>query len=464
MDAPGEVAVNGGQRMSRRLPVLSQRGQEAFDDIRGIVEPFLWEVAGVEDREHLLRELTRESVSVVLIDLRGSMQTTMSWLPAFCRRFPCLQLVAVIEKSQAEHPAHAGFLHGYFFDFCFAPIDPARLTFSIGHAWTMARMAGLQHADEVACGLESSDGDQLIGRSEAMQAVRRQIHRYAANHLPVLITGPTGTGKELAARAIHRQSDRADQPFVAVNCGTLSPNLIQSELFGHEKGAFTGASKRRIGWVEQAHGGTLFLDEIGDLPLDVQVNLLRFLQQAEIQRVGGETSVPVDARIIAATHVDLDRAVLEGKFREDLFFRLDVLPLAMPPLSERGADVLELANHYLVVFCEELGAKRKRFTPATEAAMLDYDWPGNIRELMNRVRRGVVLAEGNLVSLPEIKPEHDNDALIPTLAHARERAEKHVIAQAIAASGNNITDAAQLLDVSRCTLHRLIRKHGLSID
>lgn len=449
--------------MFRRLPMLSLRGPEAVEEVRRIAAPFFWEIVGVDDPDRLSRQIKRDRVRVALIDLRGAMQSAMSWLPAFCRQFPCLQLVAIIEKPQADNPAHASFLHAYFFDFCFAPIEPTRLTFSIGHAWTMARVADLHVANESACGL--GDGaHEMVGRSEAMQAVRRQVHRYAGNHLPVLITGPTGTGKELAARSIHHQSDRTDKPFVAVNCGTLSPNLIQSELFGHEKGAFTGASKRRIGWVEQAQGGTLFLDEIGDLPLDVQVNLLRFLQQGEIQRVGGDATIAVDARIIAATHVDLNRAVLEGSFREDLLFRLDVLPLEMPPLAERGADVLELAEHYLARFCDELGVKRKRLTPATEAALRTYAWPGNIRELMNRLRRGIVLADGNMVSLPEIKPHHEDENNFPTLARARELAERRVIAEAIARAGNNVTEAARLLDVSRCTLHRLIRKHDLSID
>ncbi|QGT78473.1 AAA domain-containing protein [Guyparkeria halophila] len=449
--------------MFRRLPMLSLRGPEAVEEVRRIAEPFFWEIVGVDDPDRLSRQVKRDQVRVALIDLRGAMQSAMSWLPAFCHQFPSLQLVAIIEKPQADNPAHASFLHAYFFDFCFAPIEPTRLTFSIGHAWTMARVADLHVASESACSLDG-EAHEMVGRSEAMQAVRRQVRRYAGNHLPVLITGPTGTGKELAARSIHHQSDRTDKPFVAVNCGTLSPNLIQSELFGHEKGAFTGATKRRIGWVEQAQGGTLFLDEIGDLPLDVQVNLLRFLQQGEIQRVGGDATIAVDARIIAATHVDLNRAVLAGTFREDLLFRLDVLPLEMPPLAERGADVLELAEHYLARFCDELGVKRKRLTPATEAALRTYAWPGNIRELMNRLRRGIVLADGNMVSLPEIRPHHDDDSNFPTLARARELAERRVIAEAIARAGNNVTEAARLLDVSRCTLHRLIRKHDLSID
>lgn len=465
MDMPKKTApMSSDSCMLRRLPMFSSRGQEAVDEVRGIAESFFWQIVGVEEPDHLRRQIKRDSVRVVLIDLRGAMQSAMSWLPTFCRQFPCVQLVAIIEKTQADNPAHASFLHAYFFDFCFAPIEPTRLTFSLGHAWTMARVADLHVASETACCLDGGGTNEIIGQSEAIQAVRRQVHRYAGNHLPVLITGPTGTGKELAARSIHRQSDRADKPFVAVNCGTLSPNLIQSELFGHEKGAFTGASKRRIGWVEQAQGGTLFLDEIGDLPLDVQVNLLRFLQQGEIQRVGGDSTVTVDTRIIAATHVDLNRAVLDGQFREDLLFRLDVLPLEMPPLAGRGSDVVELAHFYLERFCNELGVMRKRLSPATEASMRSYTWPGNIRELMNRLRRGIVLSDGNMVSLPEIEPHHDDESDFPSLAHARDLAERQVIAQAIAQAGNNVTEAARLLDVSRCTLHRLIRKHGMSVD
>lgn len=464
MDVPKDsLQMSGESCMFRRLPLLTVRGQEAIDEVRRIAEAFSWDIVGIEDPAQLRRQVKRNSVRVVLIDLRGAMHSAMSWLPSFSREFPYLQLVAIIEKMQADNPAHASFLHAYFFDFCFAPIEPTRLTFSIGHAWTMARVADLHAASEIACGLDGDGASELVGRSEAMQTVRRKVHRYANNNLPVLITGPTGTGKELAARSIHQQSDRAGKPFVAVNCGTLSPSLIQSELFGHEKGAFTGATKRRIGWVEQAHGGTLFLDEIGDLPTEVQVNLLRFLQQGDIQRVGGDTTVTVDARIIAATHVDLNRAVLDGKFREDLLFRLDVLPLAMPALADRGVDVLELAQFYMQRFCIELGVKRKRLSPATEAAMLTYAWPGNIRELMNRLRRGIVLADGQVVSLTEIKSHYKDQSEFPTLARAREDAEKRVIAEAIVRAGNNVTEAARLLDVSRCTLHRLIRKHGMSV-
>ncbi|MFN2381565.1 MAG: sigma 54-interacting transcriptional regulator, partial [Guyparkeria sp.] len=433
MDAARLEATESGQNeMVRRLPMLSLRGAEAVDEVRRIAGAFLWDIVGVEEPEQLRRAIKRDLARVALIDLRGAMQSAMSWLPAFIRQFPCLQLVAIIEKPQAENPAHAAFLHAYFFDFCFAPIEPTRLTFSIGHAWTMARVADMHLAGEAVCGLDGGSPDELVGRSEVMNVIRRHISRFARNHLPVLITGPTGTGKELAARSIHRQSERAEKPFVAVNCGSLSPGLVQSELFGHEKGAFTGAAKRRIGWVEQAQAGTLFLDEIGDLPADVQVSLLRFLQQGEIQRVGGEATIPVDARILAATHVDLQRAVVEGDFREDLYFRLDVLPLEMPPLAARGADVLELAQYYLERFCSELGVKRKRLSPATEAVMLDYDWPGHIRELMNRLRRGIVLADGMHVSLPEIETGNAQENALPTLAQARDAAERQAIIHAIA--------------------------------
>ena len=449
---------------SRLLPVLSLRGRDATEEVRQIAGSFLWDVVAVDSPEQLQRLLRRGGVRVALIDLRGAMQTTQSWLPGFIHEHPCLQLVALVERVQAEKAENASFLHAYFFDFCFTPIEPMRLTFSIGHAWTMAGVANLQFKGEsVCCGVASDD--ELVGGSDAMQAVRRAIKRYACTPLPVLITGPTGTGKELAARSIHAASERAGKPFVAVNCGALAPNLVQSELFGHEKGAFTGATRRRVGWVESAHGGTLFLDEIGDLPLDTQVSLLRFLQQGEFQRVGGETTIAADARIIAATHVDLAQAVLAGSFREDLLFRLDVLPLSMPPLSERGTDVLGLAQYFLERFCKELGVKRKRLSPSTEAAMLRYEWPGNIRELMNRLRRGIVLSDGPIVALPELENGTEtNDGGMNTLARAREKAEREAIAEAISRAGRNVTEAARLLDVSRCTLHRLIRKYDLSLD
>ncbi|MCL7743870.1 sigma-54 dependent transcriptional regulator [Guyparkeria hydrothermalis] len=451
-------------RTTRLLPMLSLRGPDASEEIRQIAGSFLWDVVAVDSPEQLQQLLRRGDVRVALIDLRGAMQTAMSWLPAFAREHPCLQLVALVERAQAENVENAAFLHAYFFDICFAPVEPMRLTFSIGHAWTMAGVASMQYADE-GCRLAVDETDELVGQSPAMAAVRRTIRRYAVTSLPVLINGPTGTGKELAARSIHRSSVRASQRFIAVNCGALTPNLVQSELFGHEKGAFTGASRRRIGWVEAANGGTLFLDEIGDLPLDTQTSLLRFLQQGEIQRVGGEATIPVDARIIAATHVDLADAVLNGDFREDLYFRLDVLPLAMPSLAHRGPDVLELAQYFLDRFCDELGVKRKRLAPATEAAMLSYDWPGNIRELMNRLRRGIVLADGPTVSLPDLEAlRTGEDNAIVTLAEARERADRDAIVTAIAQAGHNVSEAARLLDVSRCTLHRLIRKHGLAIE
>ncbi|MFP4640125.1 MAG: sigma-54 interaction domain-containing protein [Guyparkeria sp.] len=453
--------VISGLDRERRLPMLSLHGREAVDEVRRIVEPFYWKVIGVEDQEQLARRLRRDPVKVVLVDLRDALSFFTGWLPAFSREHPSVQFVAIVEKRVAENSQHAAFLHAYFFDLCFAPIEPTRLTFSIGHAWTMARVAETHLSGETSPPKEGADGDRLIGRSEVMQKVRRKIRRFADNDLPVLITGPTGTGKELAARSIHERSSRQEGGFVAVNCGALNPSLVQSELFGHEKGAFTGAGKRHVGWVELADGGTLFLDEIGDLPPETQVSLLRFLQQGEIQRVGGEATIAVDARIIAATHVELAKAVADGRFREDLFFRLDVLPLEMPSLVERGADVIELAQYYLERFSRELGVKTKRLSPATEGAILNYGWPGNIRELMNRLRRGIVLSDGPTVSLPELESSVENDAGMRSLAEIRDEAERNAIAQAVSRSGHNITEAARMLDVSRCTLHRLIRKHRL---
>ena len=230
----------------------------------------------------------------------------------------------------------------------------------------------------------------MVGVSAPMQAVFRNLRKIAAVDAPVLITGETGTGKELAARAIHERSRRSSGPFVAVNCAALPATLIQSELFGYERGAFTGAQRRKIGSIESANGGILFLDEIGDLSLDLQVNLLRFLEESAIQRVGSPKEIPVDVRVIAATHDDMERATAEGRFREDLYYRLNVLRLEMPMLRARGEDIEVLARFFFEKFRQETSHKVIGFSPEALQSMADYDWPGNVRELINRVRRATV--------------------------------------------------------------------------
>ncbi|NIQ10100.1 MAG: sigma-54-dependent Fis family transcriptional regulator, partial [Gammaproteobacteria bacterium] len=280
---------------------------------------------------------------------------------------------------------------------------------------------------------------------------------------PLLITGESGTGKELSALAIHERSRRNTGPFIAVNCAALPSTLIQSELFGYEKGAFTGAQHRKMGRIESAEGGTLFLDEIGDLPLDLQVNLLRFLQQNTIQRVGGKEEIPVNVRIIAATHVDLEQAVKEGRFREDLYYRLNVLQMKIPSLRDRDGDVEVLANYFFKRFSNEKHPRVKGFRKDTIRTMNSYNWPGNVRELINRVRRAMVMCDGSLITPRDFGLERRSSRrVLQTLAQARYNAERSAILAALRAEGHNISQAAKLLGTSRVTLHRLITKYELN--
>ena len=306
--------------------------------------------------------------------------------------------------------------------------------------------------------------DLLLGQSPAILEIRARLHQYGPIALPVMIFGETGTGKELAARALHELSGRPDGPFVAVNCGALPTNLVQSELFGHERGAFTGASQRRIGHFESAHGGTIFLDEIGDLPLDAQVNLLRVLQEGSLQRVGGSQPVSVDVRVIAATHVDLQNAAATGDFRTDLLFRLDVLRLQMPPLRKRGDDIELMAHHFLAEFRRAHPTMIARgFSPDARRSMAAYHWPGNVRELLNRVRRAAVVASAKLISEADLGLDTEIE-VTGGLDHARIHAELDALLECLRETGYNVSACARRLKVSRVTVYRLCRKHGVSLE
>ena len=311
------------------------------------------------------------------------------------------------------------------------------------------------------------NGDCLVGRSDALMQVRANLGKFAPVELPVLVTGETGTGKELAARALHEMSPRSGGPFVAVNCGALPPNLVQAELFGHERGAFTGASARRIGLFEAAHGGTIFLDEIGDLPLDAQTNLLRVLQEGTLERVGSHQSVRVDVRVVAATHVDLEQAVAQGRFRQDLYYRLDVLRLHMPPLRERGEDIELLARHFLDGFRRQHPVRARGFDAGARRALRLHGWPGNVRELLNRVRRAAVVSESEHITAEALQLGQAH--AVPTVAgealgQARTQAERDLVLATLRESEFNVSECARRLQVSRVTVYRLCRKHGLELD
>jgi two-component system NtrC family response regulator len=278
----------------------------------------------------------------------------------------------------------------------------------------------------------------------------------------VLITGESGTGKELVARAIHAQSTRNREAFVAINCGAIPDTLLESELFGYEKGAFTGAVQQRKGRIESAQSGTLFLDEIGDIPLALQVKLLRFLQNHEIQRLGGKEAIIVDARILAATNIDLQKAMNEGRFREDLYYRLCVVTIDVPPLRQRTSDIVLLARTFLAKFSDELKKPLKGFTPQAIDALTAYGWPGNVRELENRVKRAVVMAEGWYVTPENLELASNASSLdSSTLKASRDHREKELVKLAMEKAEGNVTRAAAYLGVSRPTLYQLLARYGL---
>jgi len=330
-----------------------------------------------------------------------------------------------------------------------------------------------------------SNGPYLVGNSPVMRTIFETIRRFAPTETPILITGESGTGKELAALAIHERSERAAGPFIPINCAGLPPTLIGSELFGHEKGAFTGAYQRKIGRIEAAQGGTVFLDEIGDLPLELQPHLLRFLQEKTIDRVGGNRPIRVDVRVVAATNMDLAKAIKEGRFREDLFYRLNVLTLNMAPLRERGDDIDLLSTFFLQKFAEEMNRPVQGFESAAIRQLRLYGWPGNVRELVSCIRRSVVMSDGPRITArdlgfplgmqhggparPTTRPQATNGhaAEVPTntrvtLRQAKREAEFNLLQGALEQNGQNIKQTAEVLGVSRVTLYRLLKEHGIS--
>jgi DNA-binding NtrC family response regulator len=317
----------------------------------------------------------------------------------------------------------------------------------------------------------------MVGNSLAMLELFEQVRRFAACDVPVLITGESGTGKELVARAIHEHSRRAGGPYVALNCAAVPATLIASELFGYEKGSFTGATARKHGHIEHAHGGTLFLDEIGDMPIDLQGLLLRFLQEGEVLRVGGRQPIKVDVRVVAATNVRLRDAIAAGKLREDLYYRLNVLSLHLPALRERDGDVEVLATYFLRQIAQELGRELSGFTPAAMAAMLAYPWPGNVRELIATLRRAAVLANGPRIDIADLRldPPPLTPPPTPVFAARQNRArtaprpkpgsdgEREAILRALHESAFNMTRSAQLLGVGRATLYRMLRRNRIEL-
>lgn len=363
--------------------------------------------------------------------------------------------IAVMSGDLRHNTGLANFIYEWFFDFHTLPIDVGRMHCALGRAFGMGR---LRHPDTRPSAIDDA---LMVGQSPSTQALCKLIGKLAASDSPVLITGESGTGKEVVARSLQRQSRRAKGPFVTINCGAISEHLIQSELFGHEKGAFTGAHQRKIGRIESAEGGTLFLDEIGDLPLEMQANLLRFMQEMTFERVGSSTPISANVRVLAATHINLEEAIEKGRFREDLYYRLNVLQVRTTPLRERKEDITLFAEHFSQLYAAEIGRRPRRFSDEAIAALLAHHWPGNVRELANRVRLGQVLAEGRQIE------QHDIGLSAPAAPPCRPldeyllKAERQALEDALLHFARNMSRAARSLGVSRPTFYRLLHKHNL---
>ncbi|WP_229455858.1 sigma-54 dependent transcriptional regulator [Massilia sp. KIM] len=442
--------------MKRLLCVINDDGAFAHAchaDLRG------WDVCLVESLSAARKLLAHQHYAVGLLLDHGDAGRDDE-TERFLRRHHHMRWVGVFDAPRLEQPALRELIATHLFDFHTRPVDMLRLRHSLGHAHGMAvleRGAGANRRPHT--------GGRIDGNSPAITRLRAQIAKIAAVDAPVLIAGESGSGKELAAQEVHARSQRASGPFVAINCAAVAPALIHSELFGHERGAFTGATRDKRGLLEAASGGSIFLDEIGDLPLDLQASLLRFLQERVIYRVGGTRTIPVDARVIAATHVDLPRAVAAGRFREDLYYRLSVFPIRVPPLRERKEDLPQLTELIFHKYAEERSPQLKGVSKEALQAMARYDWPGNVRELINRLRRAMVLAEHRLImpedlELPGAGPI---GPIVDGLGSSRLSAERIAISDSLARSGNNISQAARELGVSRMTLYRLMAKHSISL-
>jgi two-component system NtrC family response regulator len=374
---------------------------------------------------------------------------------------PDCKVIIATGNEAREHALRSIALGAY--DFFQKPVDIEVLRLIVERA---IRLSELESENRRLAAIASrSPMDGILGASEAMMRHLHMIEKIAPTDVAVLLLGESGTGKELLARAIHRLSARAKGPFVAINCAAIPETLLESELFGHEKGAFTGAVRQTIGKIEQADKGTLFLDEIGDLPLIMQVKVLRFLQDHVVERVGGRQQISVDVRIVCATNQDLDKLMADGRFREDLFYRLNEVRLSIPPLRERSGDVPLLASYFLKKFNEHYGRNCKGFATEALAAMSRHPWRGNVRELENRVKRAVVMAEGATVTAADMDlaaVEIEDFSL--DLRTARSRAEREVLQLALTQSGGNLSTAAKLLGISRPTLYSLAKEHGLAIE
>ncbi len=421
-----------------------------------------YDVLLAENGQKALDLLATHNVDVMLSDVRMPGMDGLTLLQRAMARTPqplCIMLTAYGSIELAVEAMRRG-----AYDFMTKPISLDRLDIVLKRALQTRSLEtenrALREQLDARYGMEN-----IIGQSPAMQEVFDTVRQVAPSRATVLILGESGTGKELVAHALHQLSPRNKSPFIAVHCAALSTTLLESELFGHEKGAFTGAAERRRGRFELADGGTLFLDEIGEIDPALQVKILRVLEERRFERVGGSETIDVDVRLVAATNRDLKKMVAEGTFREDLFYRLDVVTVQMPPLRERAGDIPLLAQHFVTTFARENGKALDGITPDALQALVEHDWPGNVRELRNVIERMVVLSRGDRLTLRDLPPALREGAGAASLprggALSIEATEKQLIVRALKAHDGNVTRAAEDLGISRRTLHRKLNEYGL---
>lgn len=439
------------------------------EDDAGLQRQLRWayedyEIIAATDRESAIAALRADEPAVVTLDLGlppdpDGTTEGFATLEAILSLNPATKVIVASGHGEAHSPVRA--IAAGAWDFYQKPIDIDALGLIVARAFHVHALEAenrrlTEHNGDVALG-------GLVTASPEMLKVARTVERVAMADVSVLLLGASGTGKEVLARGLHDISPRKSGQFVAINCAAIPETLLESELFGHEKGAFTGAVKTTPGKIEQAQGGTLFLDEIGDVPLALQVKLLRFLQERVIERIGGRSAIAVDTRIVCATHQNLDALVAQGQFREDLYYRIAEIVVRIPALAERTGDPALLARHFLRIHAKAMNPRVRGFAPDALAAIDHWGWPGNVRELENRVKRATIMADGKLVTASDLDLDTGDadDAVLVNLKSAREAADRKALTRALARSDGNISGAARLLGISRPTLYDLMKAYDL---
>lgn len=442
------------------------------EDDEGLQRQLRWaydeyEVIGAVDRASAIAALRAEEPAVVTLDLGlppdpDGTSEGFATLTEMLAVKPDVKVIVASGHSARESALNA--ISGGAYDFYQKPVDIDELGLIVRRAFQLhALEAENSRLAYAATGKATVLGGMITAAPEMLK-VARTIERVANADVSVMLLGASGTGKELLARGLHQSSNRAKGAFVAINCAAIPENLLEAELFGHEKGAFTGAIKTTEGKIEQAAGGTLFLDEVGDIPLPLQVKLLRFLQERVIERIGGRKPIAVDTRIVCATHQDLEAMIADGRFREDLYYRLAEIVVRIPALAERSGDATLLARHFVLRYAREMNPAVKGLAPDALAAIDAWSWPGNVRELENRIKRAVIMADGRLISATDLDfTEDKDDRDIINLKAVREAADRKAIRRALARTEGNISSAAKLLGISRPTLYDLLKQYAIEV-